>query len=150
MVLHLGMRKDLGRHAISQALVGSLVVVEEEICLQTPLQGGDRLVFSEINILIFDTAPQPLDEDIVETPTATIHADADIGILQATGESQGGELGALVGIEQLRSAHLERPMQRVQLAHFHFQTKGMEAHESLFYSGNGWRNSWPQAHMSEM
>ena len=85
--------------------MGSFVVIEEKIDLQTPLQCRDRRVFLEIDFFIFDTAPQPFDEDIVETPTPAIHADPDVGVLQATGESQRRELGALVGIEDLRSAY---------------------------------------------
>ena len=107
------MRKDLGWYAIFQALVGSLVIVEEKIRLQSLPQIGHRLVFPEVDFFIFDTAPQPFDEDIVETPTAAIHADADIGILQATGESQRRELRSLIGIEDLRSAHPERLVQRL-------------------------------------
>ena len=99
MVSDSRMRENLGRHAISQALMGSFVVIEEKIDLQTPLQCRDRGVFPEIDFFIFDTAPQPFDEDIVETPTLAIHADPDVGVLQATGESQRRELRSLVGLK---------------------------------------------------
>ena len=102
----LSMGEDLSRNAISQALVGTLVVVEAEIGFQTALQGPDRFVFSQVNLLIFDPAPQPFDEDIVEAPASAIPAEADIGVLQASGESHRRELRALVGIEDLRRASL--------------------------------------------
>ena len=63
--------------------MGSFVVIEEKIDLQTPLQCRDRRVFLEIDFFIFDTVPQPFDEDIVETPTPAIPADPDVGVLQA-------------------------------------------------------------------
>ena len=106
MVSDSRMRENRGRHAISQALMGSFVVIEEKIDLQTPLQCRDRGVFPEIDFFIFDTAPQPFDEDIVETPTLAIHADPDVGVLQATGESQRRELRSLVGIKNFWRAHL--------------------------------------------
>ena len=76
MVSDSRMRENFGRHAISQALMGSFVVIEEKIDLQTPLQCRDRGVFPEIDFSIFDTATQPNDEDNVETPTLSIHSNA--------------------------------------------------------------------------
>ena len=31
----------------------------------------------EVDLLIFETAPQPLDEDVVHAPALTVHADRD-------------------------------------------------------------------------
>src|SRR3546814_4820408 len=49
--------------------------------------------------LVLQRAPQPLDKDVVEKAAAPIHRDAHAGILQALRPGPGGELAALVGVE---------------------------------------------------
>ena len=56
----------------------------------------------EIDLLVFDRAPKTFHKDVVEDPSSAVHADLDSCCFQHPGESAGGELGALVGIEDLR------------------------------------------------
>src|SRR3982074_1700389 len=58
----------------------------------------------EVDLLVFETAPQPLDKDIVRVAALAIHADRDRVVLQGAGEVVAGELAALVGIEDLGPA----------------------------------------------
>src|SRR3546814_10098096 len=53
--------------------------------------------------LVLQRAPQPLDKDVVEKAAAPIHRDAHAGLLQALRPGPGGELAALVGVEDFRS-----------------------------------------------
>ena len=58
----------------------------------------------EVDLLVFETAPQPLDEDVVHAPALAVHADHDPVPFQGAGEIVASELAALVGIEDLRPA----------------------------------------------
>ena len=58
----------------------------------------------QIDRLVFQAAPQPLNEDIVQVAAPAIHGDRHTRLLQRAGEGQGGELTALIGIEYLRFA----------------------------------------------
>ena len=44
----------------------------------------------EIDALILQRAPEPLDEDIVHPPAPAVHADADLGLAQHAGEGLRG------------------------------------------------------------
>jgi hypothetical protein len=56
----------------------------------------------QVNLFVFQAAPQSLDKDIVQPASAAVHADPDPGGFQRVGERRAGELRALVGIEDLR------------------------------------------------
>ena len=58
----------------------------------------------QMDFLIFDRAPQPLDEDVVHEAAASVHRDRDPGRFQFAGERRAGELCALVGVEYPRFA----------------------------------------------
>ena len=62
----------------------------------------------EIDAFILQRAPQPLDEHIVHPAASTIHAEADLGVLQYGGEGEAGELAALVGVEDVGGAVTDR------------------------------------------
>ncbi len=53
----------------------------------------------EIDLLIFETLPQPLDKDIVPPPSGSIHADLNSMSPQKPGEFLAGELAALIRVE---------------------------------------------------
>ena len=59
-------------------------------------------MFNEINLLVFDAAPQTLDEHVVHLAALSIHADLNAEILQATCSLHGGKLTTLVGVENHR------------------------------------------------
>src|SRR6266481_3815497 len=56
----------------------------------------------QVNLFVFEAAPQPLDEDIVHAAPLAIHANRDLVPAQHPGEVVAGELAALVGVEDLR------------------------------------------------
>src|SRR6185369_14169797 len=89
------------RRAIAQRLMKAPFVVKRD-----PLaDSGPRLtaiaVAFEIDVLVLERPPQPLDEDIVHPPATPVHRDFDAGALQPAGEGLAGELAALVGIEDV-------------------------------------------------
>src|SRR3990172_6407054 len=68
-------------------------------------------VLAQVDVLVFHTAPQTLDENIVQRATAPIHADAHSGPGQGSGELLAGELTALVSVEDAGAGSPERPLQ---------------------------------------
>ena len=58
----------------------------------------------QIDGLVFERTPQPLDKDVVQAPAPAVHRDLDAGGLQVPGEGAARELAALVGVEDLRRA----------------------------------------------
>ena len=81
-----------------------LPVVELEIAGQLFARLGDALIRMQIDVLVLDAAPEPLDEDVVEPAAFSVHADLDTVVGQRPGEVGASELAALVGIEYLRRA----------------------------------------------
>ena len=56
----------------------------------------------QIDALVFQAAPQPLDEHVVHPTAPAVHRDAHRRRLQQPGELRRGELAALIGVEDLR------------------------------------------------
>jgi len=82
----------------------AFVVVKAEPGANPSLGLGNVLIGIEVDFLVFEAAPQPLDEDVVHAAALAVHADHDPVPLQGPGEVVAGELAALVSIENLRSA----------------------------------------------
>lgn len=61
-------------------------------------------------MFVFDRAPEPLDEDIVQRSSTAIHADADASPFRARGEHLGSELHTLVGVEDIGLSQVKCPM----------------------------------------
>lgn len=74
-------------------------IVKGQISANADAGLGHCLVSVEIDFLVFDRSPQPLDEDIVPPRTLAIHRDGDLRLLKHGGEVDGGELRTLVGVE---------------------------------------------------
>jgi hypothetical protein len=68
---------------------------------------GSRFIIVQVDSLILQRAPEPLDEDVVpETPFA-VHADSDVPGFEYGRKCFAGKLAALVGVEYFRGAVLE-------------------------------------------
>src|SRR5687768_16492621 len=63
---------------------------------------GTGGVGAQVYILIFQAAPQALDENIIHAATFAVPADPNAGGLQHAGEGRAGKLGTLVAVEDLR------------------------------------------------
>ncbi len=82
----------------------SAAVVPLETLGQTPFLLDTVLTGTQIDPFVFHRPPQTLDEDVVMTTPATVHADLDAVRLQYLREFRAGKLAALVGVEDLRCA----------------------------------------------
>src|SRR5262249_25538325 len=83
----------LTRRAIAQALVLTLLIIKAEPGADADLGLGDTGIGVEVDLLVFEAAPQPLDEDVVHVAALAVPADGDRVALQGVGEIVAGELG---------------------------------------------------------
>src|ERR1700686_4231250 len=79
-------------------------IVESEISADRGARLADALVGAQIHLLVFDAAPQSLDEHVIPPSPFTVHADGDGVAGEHAGECRAGELRALVGVENFRPA----------------------------------------------
>jgi hypothetical protein len=59
-------------------------------------------VILSIDLFRRDTAPQPLDKDVIECPSTAIHADENPALQQSRRKGQARELCPLIGVEDCR------------------------------------------------
>ena len=78
--------------------MGPLGVVEVDPLADDPFgrEAVGQLV--QVDRLVFQRPPQPLDEDVVHAAAATVHGDAHAGVFEDAGEVEAGELAALVRV----------------------------------------------------
>src|SRR5712675_2921758 len=79
-------------------------IVEVEISADRVTGLANAFIGSQIDLLIFDAAPQPLNEHVVPPGPFAIHADGDAVAGKQTGERRARELRTLVGVEDFRPA----------------------------------------------
>src|SRR5437899_9612336 len=92
------------RGAVAVRLMRAGLIVEADPFADTGFGLATLAIALEIDILMLQRAPQPLDEDIVHPAAATIHRDLDASLSERASEGRAGELAALVGVEDLRLA----------------------------------------------
>src|SRR3982074_3100174 len=80
------------------------LIVEHEVLADAGPRIADAVVGMQIDLLVLDRLPEPLDEDVVTPAAFTVHADLDAVILEHLGKLGAGELAALVGVEDLGCA----------------------------------------------
>jgi hypothetical protein len=69
-----------------------------EVAFQCLEQIGAADEVAWIDELVFQAAPQPLDEHVVESAAAPIHADGHATLLERSQKIGSGELRALIGV----------------------------------------------------
>lgn len=72
-----------------------LAIVEVQIPTERSACLANSVVGMQIDLLILERSPQPLDKDIVAPRAAAIHADRDRVLQQQAGECSACELAAL-------------------------------------------------------
>ena len=105
---HLLSEVEVSGYLVVESLVGAFLIIEAEVVGQSPMEAWDGLVGFEVEVFVFDGAPEAFDEYVVQSPSSAVHADADAFPFQSGGEAGRGELGALVGVEDVGLADGER------------------------------------------
>src|SRR6266851_6929472 len=77
------------RRSSVKARMRALAIVEFQIAADRGACLADAVVGSEIDLFVFDRAPEPFDEDVVAPGSLAVHADGD-----SVRQEQAGEVGA--------------------------------------------------------
>lgn len=80
------------RRAPVKARMGTGPVVPGQIPADRGPRLGDAVVGPEVDLLVLDRSPQPLDEDVVPPGALAVHADGDLGLGEHGGEGLRREL----------------------------------------------------------
>lgn len=95
---------NLIRGFVVKRLMRTLAVVKVKPLIESFPQRSAVVKGPQVKILVFERPPQPLDENIILNPATAVHADLDLMRFEHFGESLGGKLSSLIGIEDFRSA----------------------------------------------
>ena len=91
--------------SIKRSVFSSVVIPLKELCETSPALGNRRIPF-DVDIIMFDSSPEALDEDVVQGASLAVHADRDAVGFKDACEFRAGELASLVRIEYFRIAIL--------------------------------------------
>src|SRR6266478_1783771 len=91
-----------------------LMVVEAEPVADAGTRLRHPRVISQVDLLVFQRAPQPLDKDVVQATPAAVHADDHAALGQHAGELLGSELRSLIAVEDLGPTPTQRALERFQ------------------------------------
>jgi len=93
-----------------QAWMGATIIEELDVLADSASGFADRVVSMQINLFVFDRAPEAFHKNIVTPAAFAVHADGDALLLQSAGEVDTGELAALIGVEDLGPAVLAQSL----------------------------------------
>jgi hypothetical protein len=82
----------------------ALLVVELEVGGKALSHLRYRAVCFEVDVLVRDASPEPLDKDVVHPATLSIHTDCNVLLVEKVRKDLRGKLAALVGVEDCRAA----------------------------------------------
>lgn len=85
-------------------LVRALRVVEVQIRFQAALGLRYGIVSFQVDLLVFDGTPQPLNKHVVSPAPLAIHADPDTLMMQQASKFLAGKLAALIRVKNLWGA----------------------------------------------
>src|SRR4051794_13877544 len=95
-----------------KARMRTLGVVEVEVATDRGASFGNRVVGSEIYLLVLHRAPDPLDKNVVAPCILAVHANRDAVPDEDAGEAGTGELAALIGVDECPACRTGRaPLQ---------------------------------------
>ena len=92
---------DSCRRRVVERLMRPLEIVKVEVGAEPAARLPDAFLVAQEDLLVLDAAPQTLDENVVENPAATVHADANASLFEHCGKLLARELRALVTVENL-------------------------------------------------
>ena len=77
-----------------KARVRASLIIEGQVVCEGGARFADAVVGFQVDLLVFDAAPQALDEHVVAPGAFAVHADRDAVIQQHAGVGDAGELAA--------------------------------------------------------
>jgi hypothetical protein len=87
-----GLSIHLHRRPVAQRLVRALLVEEDEVAADAIFRQPRPVVRVEEHLLVFQRAPEPLDEDVVQAAALAVHRDPNAPRLENFGDLAGQQL----------------------------------------------------------
>jgi hypothetical protein len=81
-----------------------MAVVEVDVAAERSSRLVDAVIGPQIHLLVFDIAPEALEEHVIAPRALAVHADRNLVLDQDVGEEVTRKLAALVRVEDLRIA----------------------------------------------
>ena len=91
------------RCSIIERLMKPLLIVKVEIVSQSTPSCSNGVIVVEIDLLILDTPPEPLNKDVVKIAASAVPTNGNLSRLKSSGKSIRSKLTALVVVEYQRS-----------------------------------------------
>src|ERR1043165_3480937 len=79
----------------------SAAIIEVEVAVDRGAGVADAVVGSQVDLLVFDASPQPLDKDVVAPSSFAVHADCNVIVGERADEGRASELRSLVCVEDI-------------------------------------------------
>src|SRR5229473_3506460 len=106
----------IGRGAV-KARVWTPAIIKVQVAADRSASLEYAFVGPQIHLLVFDAAPQALDEHVVPPSPFTVHADRNAVAGEHAGEGRARELAALIRVEDFRLAVMSHSiLQRLDTA----------------------------------
>src|SRR5215213_5649313 len=103
---------EIGGAAVVERLMRPLGVIEREI-VSNPVAGiAWRAIVGQVDLLIFQAAPQALGKDVIQGPPLAIHTDLDTRRFERLGDLRTGEMTTLIRVPNLREGLCPRASDR--------------------------------------
>ena len=94
----------LNRRASVKARMRPMAVVEVDVAAERSSRLVDAVIGPQIHLLVFDSAPEALEEHVIAPRAPADHGDRNLVLDQDVGVGVTRELAALVRVEDLRIA----------------------------------------------
>src|SRR5579871_3440648 len=108
------MRINHSRRSVTQRLVKPRLIVKMQVAAQSSACSARAVVVVEVDLFIFDAAPQTLCENVVKSAASAVHADAYISGKQTLDVLRTGEVAALIAVAYLWRCDFQRSIHRSQ------------------------------------
>jgi hypothetical protein len=81
--------------------MGSVAVVKRHVPGNGFSRLRDALVGFQIDLLVFDALPEPLNENVVSPTAFAVHAESDVVGFECLGKFEAGKLASLIAVHDL-------------------------------------------------
>jgi hypothetical protein len=103
-------------------------IIEVQVTANRSAGLGYTVVGSQIHLLVFDAAPQALDEDVISPSPFAVHADGNAVVGEHAGEGRPRELRTLIRVEDIRLAVASESVLQCLDAEHHLLSGGSPTH----------------------
>lgn len=106
---------DLIRCQVVKGLMEAFTIVKAEPPTETGPQLGSFVKGPEVEVMVLEHPPQPLNENIVLDSSATVHADSYAVLIQYFCKGFAGKLGSLISIKNFSKIGDDRKYSNIEM-----------------------------------